>query len=144
MERAAKKGDKVEIHYIGTVDNGAIFDSCDADSPMLVTLGNNEIFPALENEIIGMSVGDVKNILLKAEEAYGPRLTDNTMVVERALFPTNKAIEVGQKLTIEFADGEQRVMLVIKVDDENVTLDGNHPLAGLDLTFALQLAKIMT
>jgi peptidylprolyl isomerase len=144
MERVAKKGDKVEVHYIGTVDNGAIFDSCDADSPMLVTLGNNEIFPALENEIIGMSVGDVKNILLKAEEAYGPRLTDNTMVVERALFPTNKAIEVGQKLTIEFADGEQRVMLVIKVDDENVTLDGNHPLAGLDLTFALQLAKIMT
>jgi peptidylprolyl isomerase len=144
MGKYADKGDKVEIHYIGTVDNGAIFDSCDADSPMLVTLGNNEIFPALENEIIGMSVGDVKNILLKAEEAYGPRLTDNTMVVERALFPTNKAIEVGQKLTIEFADGEQRVMLVIKVDDENVTLDGNHPLAGLDLTFALQLAKIMT
>jgi len=144
MERVAKKGDKVEIHYIGTVDNGAIFDSCDADSPMLVTLGNNEIFPALEDEIIGMSPGDVKNILIKAEDAYGPRLTDNTMVVERELFPTNKEIEVGQKLTIEFADGEQRVMLVIKVDDENITLDGNHPLAGLDLTFALELAKIMT
>lgn len=143
MKRAAKKGDKVEIYYIGTVDNGAIFDSCDADSPMLVTLGNNEIFPALENKIIGMSTGDVKNILVKAEDAYGPRLTDNTMAVERSLFPPTKAIEVGQKLTIKFADGEQRVMLVIKVDDENVTLDGNHPLAGLDLTFALQLAKIM-
>ncbi|MEE4253661.1 MAG: FKBP-type peptidyl-prolyl cis-trans isomerase [Desulfuromusa sp.] len=144
MERAAKKGDKVEIHYIGTVDNGAIFDSCDADSPMLITLGNNEIFPFLENEIIGMCTGEVKNIVVKAEDAYGPRLTDNTMVVEKAIFPTNKAIEVGQKLTIEFADGEQRVMLVIKVDDENVTVDGNHPLAGLDLTFALELAKIIT
>ena len=130
------------IHYIGTVDNGAIFDSCDDESPMIVTLGNNEIFPALENEIVGMKAGDVKNILLKAEDAYGPRLKDNTLVVSRSLFPTDRAIEVGQKLTLEFADGEQRVMLVIRVADEDITLDGNHALAGLDLTFALKLVKI--
>ena len=130
------------IHYIGTVDNGAIFDSCDDQSPMIVTLGNNEIFPALENEIVGMKAGDVKNILLKAEDAYGPRLKDNTLVVSRSLFPTDRAIEVGQKLTLEFADGEQRVMLVIRVADEDITLDGNHALAGLDLTFALKLVKI--
>ncbi|WP_321367379.1 FKBP-type peptidyl-prolyl cis-trans isomerase [uncultured Desulfuromusa sp.] len=144
MGRTAKKGDNVEIHYIGTVDNGAIFDSCDDESPMLVTLGQQEIFPALEDEIIGMRAGEVKNILIKAENAYGPRLDDNTLVVERSLFPTSKTIEVGQKLTIEFADGEQRIMLAIKVDDEKVTLDGNHPLAGLDLTFALKLARIIT
>lgn len=143
MSKAAEKGDHIEIHYIGTVDNGAIFDSCDDESPMLLTLGNHEIFPALEDEIIGMRAGEVKNILVKAADAYGPRLADNTLVVERSLFPTDKPIEVGQKLTIEFADGEQRVMLVIKVDAENVTLDGNHPLAGLDLTFALELAKII-
>ena len=92
------------IHYIGTVDNGAIFDSCDDESPMIVTLGDNEIFPALEDEIVGMKAGDVKNILLKAEDAYGPRLKDNTLIVSRALFPTDRAIEVGQKLTLEFAD----------------------------------------
>ena len=143
MSKAAEKGDHIEIHYIGTVDNGAIFDSCDDESPMLLTLGNHEIFPALEDEIIGMRAGEVKNILIKAADAYGPRLADNTLVVEKSLFPTDKPIEVGQKLTIEFADGEQRVMLVIKVDAENVTLDGNHPLAGLDLTFALELAKII-
>lgn len=143
MSKAAEKGDHIEIHYIGTVDNGAIFDSCDDESPMLLTLGNHEIFPALEDEIIGMRAGEVKNILVKAADAYGPRLADNTLVVERSFFPTDRPIEVGQKLTIEFADGEQRVMLVIKVDAENVTLDGNHPLAGLDLTFALELAKII-
>ena len=131
------------IHYIGTVDNGAIFDSCDDESPMIVTLGDNEIFPALEDEIVGMKAGDVKNILLKAEDAYGPRLKDNTLIVSRALFPTDRAIEVGQKLTLEFADGEQRVMLVIRVADEEITLDGNHPLAGLDLTFALKLVMIL-
>ena len=144
MDKHAAKGDKVVIHYIGTVDNGAIFDSCDNESPMTVALGRNEIFPALEDEIIGMKVGDVKNILVKAKDAYGLRLKDNTVVIERALFPADRAIEVGQKLAIEFTDGEQRVMLVIKVEDENVTLDGNHPLAGLDLTFALELAKIIT
>jgi len=143
MSKAAEKGDHIEIHFIGTVDNGAIFASCDDESPMLLTLGNHEIFPALEDEIIGMRAGEVKNILVKAADAYGPRLADNTLVVEKSLFPTDKPIEVGQKLTIEFADGEQRVMLVIKVDAENVTLDGNHPLAGLDLTFALELAKII-
>ena len=142
MKKFAEKGDKVMIHYIGTVDNGAIFDSCDDESPMIVTLGNNEIFPALENEIVGMKAGDVKNILLKAEDAYGPRLKDNTLVVSRSLFPTDRAIEVGQKLTLEFADGEQRVMLVIRVADEDITLDGNHALAGLDLTFALKLVRI--
>lgn len=131
------------IHYIGTVDNGAIFDRCDDESPMIVTLGDNAVFPALEDEIVGMKAGDVKNILLKAEDAYGPRLKDNTLIVSRALFPTARAIEVGQKLTLEFADGEQRVMLVIRVADEEITLDGNHPLAGLDLTFALKLVKIL-
>ncbi len=143
MDKHAAKGDKVVIHYIGTVDNGAIFDSCDNESPMTVTLGSNEIFSALEDEIISMKAGDAKNILVKAKDAYGLRLKDNTMVIERALFPADRAIEVGQKLTVEFTDGEQRVMLVIKVEDKNVTLDGNHPLAGLDLTFALELVKII-
>ncbi|SEA72646.1 FKBP-type peptidyl-prolyl cis-trans isomerase 2 [Desulfuromusa kysingii] len=144
MEKLANKGDKVIIHYVGTVDNGAIFDSCDDETPMLVTLGNNEIFPALEAEIIGMKRNEIKNILIKAADAYGPRLTDNTMVVERKLFPPHETVEVGKKLAIKFADGEERVMLVIKVNDETVTLDGNHPLAGLDLTFALKLADILS
>lgn len=141
--RQAERGDRIEVHFIGTVDNGAIFESYDADSPLHLTLGNHEIFPALEKEIIGMHIGEVKNILIKASEAYGPRQTENIVVVHRSLFPEEQTIVIGQKLAIQFADGEQRIMLVINVTNDDITLDGNHPLAGLDLTFALKLADIL-
>lgn len=139
----AQKGNRVAIHYIGTLDNGRIFDSRDNDSPLVVTLGNNEIFPALEAEIIGMKEGDVKNILIKTEDAYGKRQDDNIIEIGRSNFPTDKELKVGQKLNLEFADGAAKLMMIIKVEDETVTLDGNHALAGLDLTFALKLDKIL-
>jgi len=139
----AQKGDRVAVHYIGTLDNGRIFDSRDDDSPLIITLGNNEIFPALEAEIIGMQQGQVKNILIKAEDAYGPRLKENMLELSRSAFPADKEIKVGQKLNLTFADGAARTMMVYKVDEETVTLDGNHSLAGLDLTFALKLAEIL-
>jgi len=141
--RQAELGDKVEIHFIGTVDNGSIFESYDADSPLQITLGKNEIFRALEHEIIGMNIGEVKNILIKSDEAYGPRLKENIVVAHRSLFPSERTIEIGQKLSIQFADGENRVMLVVNIENDDITLDGNHTLAGLDLTFALKLVDIL-
>jgi len=141
--RQAELGDKVEIHFIGTVDNGAIFESYDADSPLQITLGKHEIFRALEHEIVGMHVGEVKNILIKSDEAYGPRLKENIVVAHKSLFPTEREVEIGQKLSIQFADGENRVMLVINIENDDITLDGNHTLAGLDLTFALKLVDIL-
>ncbi len=140
--RSAEIGNKITIHYIGTLDNGRIFDSRDEDSPMTLTLGNNEVFPALENEITGMKVGEVKNILIRAEDAYGSRLKENILQADRTLFPADKKLEAGQKLSVQFADGENRVMLVTAVEDKKITLDGNHALAGLDLTFALKLVSI--
>lgn len=139
----AKSGDTVILHYVGTLDNGFIFDSRDDDDPLQTTLGNNELFPALEKEIIGMSPGDVKNIEIPAADAYGPRLKQNVVAVKRDMFPPDRPIEVGKKLDIQFADGSNKAMLIIKVEGETVALDGNHQLAGLDLTFALKLAEII-
>ncbi len=139
----AQKGNKVSVHYIGTLDNGRIFDSRDADSPLEIILGNNEIFPALEAEIIGMKEGSVKNILIKAEDAYGQRLEANIIQIAKSNFPSDKELKVGQKLNLEFADGAARIMMITKIEEEKVTLDGNHSLAGLDLTFALKLDKII-
>ena len=139
----AQKGNRVSVHYIGTLDNGRIFDSRDDDSPLVITLGNNEVFPALEAEIIGMKEGDVKNIIIKAEDAYGKRLKGNIVDVPRTNFPADKELRVGQKLNLEFADGSARIMMITNIEDEHVTLDGNHALAGLELTFALKLDKIL-
>jgi FKBP-type peptidyl-prolyl cis-trans isomerase 2 len=138
----ATTGRTVTISYIGTLDNGRIFHSTEAHGPQTVTIGSGQLFPALEQAIIGMRAGEVKNIELSAEEAYGPRLQENIIQVARSNFPAGKEIMVGQKLSIEFKGGTSRVMVVTAVSDNDVTLDGNHPLAGLDLTFALKVETV--
>lgn len=138
----AKTGDLVTVHYIGTLDNGRIFDQRDEDQPLSLTLGTEEVFPELERAIIGMAVGEVKNIHLSAEQAYGPRLDENLLRVSRELFPPGKQLHIGQKLRVELGDNSQAVMRIRHVDHREVLLDGNHDLAGCDLTFALQLVAI--
>lgn len=138
----AENGSTVTISYIGTLDNGRIFHSTEAEGPLTVTIGSGQLFPALEQAIIGMRAGEVKNIELSAAEAYGPRRQENIIQVARHSFPAGKEIIVGQKLSIEFKGGTSRVMVVTAVNDIDVTLDGNHPLAGLDLTFALKVEQV--
>jgi len=140
--RRAKPGDMVTVHYIGTLDNGRIFDQRDMDQPLTFTVGAGEVFTRLENEIVGMAVGEVKNICLLAEDAYGLRLDANLLKVSRDLFPADKELRIGQKLNVELVGKMQRMMRVRTVEEETVTLDGNHDLAGCDLTFALKLVTI--
>lgn len=138
----ALPGHSVTIHYIGTLDNGAIFDTRDADDPLTFRLGDGTVFPALEKQIIGMKCGKTRNILIAANDAYGPRTNENLLRVTRDLFPPEPPPQPGKLLTITFADAEQRVVRIISSDETSVILDANHPLAGLDLTFALTLVKI--
>jgi FKBP-type peptidyl-prolyl cis-trans isomerase 2 len=140
--RRAKPGDMVTVHYIGTLDNGRIFDQRDMDQPLTFTVGAGEVFTRLENEIVGMAVGEVKNICLLAEDAYGLRLDANLLKVSRDLFPADKELRIGQKLNVELVGKMQRMMRVRTVEEETVMLDGNHDLAGCDLTFALKLVTI--
>ncbi len=140
--KRAEIGSIVTIRYIGTLDNGRIFHSTDDHGPQTFTIGSEQVFPALERAVIGMRAGEVRNIVLAAEEAYGPRLPENIINVARHLFPAGKEIIIGQKLSIEFKGGTTRTMVVTAVDENSVTLDGNHPLAGLALTFALSLDKV--
>jgi len=138
----ARQGDRVTVHYIGTLDNGKIFDQRDADEPLQLTLGAGEVFPELEAQIIGMGVGEVKNIILTPEQAFGVRKDENLIRVKRELFPADAELRIAQKLAIEIGGGAQRVMRVRSFDEHEVLLDGNHDLAGCDLTFALQLIGI--
>ncbi len=140
--KTATIGDRVTVHYIGTLDNGAIFDSRDSNDPLTFILGEESVFPTLEQEICGMHCGQTRNILIPTEKAYGPRKNDNLLKVDRSQFPADKTPEPGTLLTITFSDGEERIMRVMSCDDRDVTLDANHPLAGLDLTFALTLVAI--
>ena len=140
--RGARTGDTVTVHYIGTLDNGRIFDQRDADNPLTFTLGAGEVFTALEAALIDMRAGEVKNIHLSAEQAFGPWHDENLLRVSRDLFPAGHKLRPGRKLSVELAGGDQRVMRVRHVGKRDVLLDGNHDLAGCDLTFALQLVEI--
>jgi peptidylprolyl isomerase len=135
-------GSKVIISYIGTLDDGTIFYSTKDHEPLCVTIGDDQIFAALERAIIGMQEGETRNIVLSAEEGYGPRIKENIIRVARSAFPAGKEITIGQKLSIGFSGGESRIMRVIAVDETEVTLDGNHALAGFELTFALRVDRV--
>jgi len=140
--KKADQGDKVTIKYIGTLDNGHIFDSTQEQEPLTFTIGSDEVFPALEQAIIGMAPGQAKNLLIPAEQAYGPRRKENILVLQRDSLPAESDPKPGQKVHMQLAGGSELLMRVIDVSDAEVTFDGNHPLAGLDLTFALQLEAI--
>lgn len=141
MQRA-KPGDRVAVEYIGTLDNGKIFDSRDQADRLEIVLGRGEVFAALEEQIVGMCEGEVKNIVIPPERAYGPRRTENILKLHRSFFPVEREMHIGQKLSLQFSDGQERIMLIVGLGDETVTLDGNHSLAGCELTFALKLALI--
>lgn len=139
----AEIGSSVTISYIGTLDNGRIFHSTEEHGPLTVTIGEDQIFPALEQAVIGMRAGDSKNIIITAADAYGPRSKENIIQVARSAFPAGKEIIPGQKISIEFSGGVSRVMMVTESTETGVTLDGNHPLAGCDLTFAVKIDRVV-
>lgn len=140
--KKAEKGDRVSIHYIGTLDNGYIFDSTEEQDPLSFTIGAGEVFPALEQAVIGMIKGQAKNLLIPAEKAYGPRRKENILMLQRDSLPAAKDPQPGQRVQLQLTDGSDLLMRVIQVNETEVVLDGNHPLAGLDLTFALQLEAV--
>jgi peptidylprolyl isomerase len=140
--KQAEIGTTITISCIGTLDNGRIFHSTDADGPLTFSIGSDQVFPDLERAIIGMRAGEVKNVVLSADKAYGPRRPENIIRVARLSFPAEKELSVGQKLSIEFKGGASRVMQVSGVNESEVTLDGNHPLAGQELTFAVKVERV--
>lgn len=135
-------GSSVALSYIGTLDDGTIFYSTEDHEPLTVTIGADQIFPALERALLGMRAGESKNVVLCAEDAYGPRRQENIIKVSRGSFPADRELAQGQKLTVEFAGGTSRVMRVLEFDAAEVTLDGNHALAGCELSFALRVDRV--
>lgn len=140
--KRAEQGSTVTISYIGTLDNGRIFSSTEETGALTFTIGDDRVFAALEQAVIGMAAGEARNILIPAADAYGLRLDANILKVKRDLFPTERELRVGEKLQLQFNGGVERLMIILAADDQEVTLDGNHPLAGLDLTFALRLDSV--
>lgn len=138
-----KNGDTVKVHYTGKFDDGTIFDSSDNHGPLEFKLGEGQIIPGFEQAIIGMEPSETKTVKIPFDKAYGPYYEEMVMVVERNQFPPHLNPEVGQKLQIPKEDGQIILFMVTDASESNVTLDANHPLAGKDLTFDIQLIEIV-
>ena len=141
--KQAKNGDTVKVHYTGKLGNGRIFDSSAKRDPLQFKIGDGQIILGFEQAVVGMNPGETKTTKIPAEKAYGPYSEEFILVVDRSKIPSNIKPEVGQQYQIPQEDGQKPVFVVTEVTESSVTLDGNHPLAGKDLTFDIQLMEIL-
>lgn len=137
-----KTGDTVRIHYSGTLADGTEFDSSRGRDPLEFEVGSGQIISGLDKALPGMAVGDTKKVEVPAAEAYGDSNPQAVQAVPRSQVPEHIPLEVGLQLQVQGPDGRVMPVVVSALDEENVTLDMNHPLAGRDLTFDIELVSI--
>ncbi len=138
----ASDGDTVSVHYTGTLEDGTVFDTSREREPLEFTLGEGQLIPGFEEAVRGMRVGQVKTVAIPEEDAYGPHRDDLVTVVDRDQLPEDLELEIGQQLQAQGADGIVTVVVVTDVSETSITVDANHPLAGKDLTFEIELVEI--
>ena len=138
----AKQGDTVKIHYTGSLEDGTVFDSSQDRDPLEFTLGEGKVISGFESAVEGMEEGETKTAEIPSDEAYGPRRDDLLLTVARDQLPEDLEPEVGDQLEMRTQDGQAFPVVVTQVGDEQVQLDANHPLAGKDLTFDIELVEI--
>jgi peptidylprolyl isomerase len=137
-----KAGDTVHLHYTGTLLDGTTFDSSEGRDPLQFEVGSGQIIPGLDVAIPGMQVGDKKVVKIGADDAYGQMNPEMRQSVPREGIPAEIRLEPGTQLQMQTPDGQAMPVTVVEVTDATVTLDANHPLAGKDLKFDIELIKI--
>ncbi len=141
-ERVASDGDKVSVHYTGTLQDGTVFDSSRGSDPLTFTVGAGQMITGFDNAVRGMKVGETKTVTLPPEQAYGPYRSDLIITMGRDKFPKDITLTVGQKVQLQNNLGQQFTATVIEIGDTTVKLDANHELAGKTLIFEIELVKI--
>lgn len=136
-------GDTVRVHYTGTLEDGSQFDSSRGGEPMEFALGQGQLIPGFENAVAGLGVGESCTVTLAAEEAYGEANPDMIQDVPRQLMPQGVELTPGMVLQGQAENGQVNNFTVVSFTDDEVRLDANHPLAGKELTFEIELLEIV-
>lgn len=137
-----KANDTVKVHYTGKLSNGQVFDSSEGKEPLEVALGQGMLIPGFEKAIIDMKVNDKKTVNIPKEEAYGDIQQELFHKVDNSQLPEEIKPEIGMGLTSRSEDGREYQFRIAEVNEDHIIVDGNHPLAGQDLTFDLELVEI--
>lgn len=139
----AKIGDKVKVHFTGTMVDGTVFGSTMDEEPFEFTIGDKNMLPGFENAVIDMQAGEKKKITLPPEEAYGPHKKELVHIMERLGFPPEINLEIGKRLRVRTKEGKHVVVTIKDFTEDSIVLDENDPLAGKTLTFKIELVKII-
>ena len=137
-----KQNDTVKVHYTGKLTDGQIFDSSLEREPLEFTIGDGKLIPGFENAIIDMKLNDKKTVEIAKEDAYGDILEELFHQVPKDQLPQDMEPEVGMGLASKGPDGVEHQFRVIEVKEDHIVVDGNHPLAGQDLVFELEVVEI--
>lgn len=135
-------GTRVLVHYTGTLDDGTKFDSSREREPLEVILGQDMVIPGFEKAILGLEPGQSVTVAIPEEEAYGPHNEELVIRVPRTSFPAEITPALGEQLILRSPDGNEIPALIVDEDEDEVTLDANHPLAGFELTFEIELISV--
>lgn len=137
-----KSGDTVKVHYHGKLTDGSTFDSSEGRDPLEFKVGSGQVIKGFDTGVTGMSVGEKKTVHIPSDEAYGPKDEERIVEFPRANFPADMKPEVGMQLNMTNGEGHVIPVVVKEVGEEAVLLDANHPLAGEDLVFEIELVDI--
>ena len=139
----AKQGDTVQLHYMGKLQDGTVFDSSRERHPLQFTIGRGQVIAGFEQAVIGMKIGELKTARIPMEQAYGPHRDDMIVTMDRSKLPPGVNPKIGQRLEITQIDNQTSLVTVTEVTESTLTLDANHPLAGKELTFDIELVGIV-
>ncbi len=134
----------IRVHYKGTLTDGSLFDSSEGREPLEFTVGAGQVIPGFDNAVRDMEVGESKSFLIPCDDAYGQRDERLIQRVDRNMLPQDLQPEVGMMLASTLPNGEQIPVKVSEVTDAEIVIDANHPLAGQDLNFAIELVEIVS
>jgi len=140
----AKEQDTVRVHYTGKLGDGTVFDTSTERDPLEFTIGDETIVPGFEQAVVGMSPGERKTEEVPASMGFGPVRDELVMDIGRAQFPTDTELAVGERFQASRADGKGLQLTVVEIHDDTVVVDANHPLAGKDLVFEIELVEIVS
>lgn len=142
----AKAGDTVRVHYEGQLSDGTIFDSSLEREPIEFILGQDTVIPGFEQAVIGMEVGESKDVSIPPEDGFGEYSEDLVVNIEKSILPPDINPELGMQLEVsseEEVEETPRVFTIAEIAEDSVTLDGNHPLAGEEIAFKIELVEIL-
>jgi peptidylprolyl isomerase len=140
--KLANKGDSVKVHYTGKLDDGTVFDSSRDRDPLEFSIGERQVIKGFEEAVIGMAEGQSRTVEIPAEESYGARRDDLVVTINRSQVPPDIELKEGLHLQMKQPSGTVFNVMVAEITDDTVTLDANHPLAGKDLTFEIELLEV--